>query len=331
MTRDRLSGRRPSPGKAGSPRERGLTARTVVVVIALAGLLVAACSDPPSSGPENGGDVVTTRLSVTTATDGLSDTTPTAASAVVVGLVGVEVEVSNAVAPFDHQSWVDSLLLEFSLARVRNQQVFDCLAGEGFTLPQAAPLPDRDDPVLWSNAMFPNIEVLARDGFPVLPGTPGSLDDSRERSEEEAAAARRCVAEVDGNDSEAIVAYDLYASVRGPWETVLDEIDATDEIMSLVGEFGACLRDEGIPAEFTASVSTYLGYVQSLKMAVEGELTQVAEINERMGKLYVGCGRELFEARERLRGGERREAFLREHEVAIRELSDLLYGGGSSP
>jgi hypothetical protein len=50
-----------------------------------------------------------------------------------------------------------------------------------------------------------------------------------------------------------------------------------------------------------------------------------------MGKLYVECGRELFEARERLRAGDRREAFLREHEAAIRELSELLYGGGASP
>jgi hypothetical protein len=50
-----------------------------------------------------------------------------------------------------------------------------------------------------------------------------------------------------------------------------------------------------------------------------------------MGKLYVECGRELFEARERLRGGERREAFLREHEEAIRQLSELLFGSGPSP
>jgi hypothetical protein len=62
-----------------------------------------------------------------------------------------------------------------------------------------------------------------------------------------------------------------------------------------------------------------------------GDPTEFVEVSERMGKLYAECGRELFETRERMRGGERREAFLREHEESIRRLSDLLYGGGASP
>jgi len=329
MTRERPSGRRPSRG-AGSPRGWGLTARTVVVAIVVAGLVVAACSDPPSSGQEGGGEILTTGAPVTT--DGSSDTTAVEGGDVVVAsLVGVEVEVSNAVAPFDHHSVVDNLLLEFGLSRVRVGLKSDCLAAEGFPPIQLSPLPDRDDPILMVNRQFPYIEALARYGFPTLPGTPSSPDDFRERSEAETAASRQCAEEVDRIGHDAITAYELYASVRGPWESVLDEIDATDEIRGLVDAFGSCLRDEGIPADATASEGAFLGHVQSLLMATGVDESSWPEINERMGKLYAECGRELFEARERLRSGERREAFLREHEVAIRELSELLYDGGSSP
>ena len=329
MTRDRSPHPRPGPG-AGSRRGWGLKAKTAVGVIALLGLLVAACSDPPSSGPEDGGEIVTTSAPATT--DGSSDTTAVEGGDVVVAsLVGVEVEVSNAVAPFDHQSVVDNLLLEFGLSRVRVGLMNDCLVAEGFPPFSISPLPDRDDPILMANRQFPYIEALARDGFPTLPGTPSSPDDFRERSEAEAAASRSCAEELDRSGHDAIAAYELYAAVRGPWESVLDEIDAIDEIRSLVGEFGACLRAQGIPADATASEGTFLGHVQSLLMATGVDESSWPEINERMGKLYVECGRKLFEARERLRGGERREAFLREHEVAIRELSELLYGGASSP
>lgn len=246
-------------------------------------------------------------------------------------LPGVEVEVSNAVAPFDSESFVDSLMLEFGLARVRNGQVLDCLAAEGFTPPAMSELPDRDDPLVWHNPRFPRIEALARDGLPTLAGTPGSLDDTTEPSGEERAASRRCAEQVDGQESAVNTALGLWAGVRGAWEAVLDEIEATDEVRGLNDEFGACLRDEGIPAESTTSEGAFLGYVQSLLMATGTDEGAWPEINERMGKLFVQCGRELFETRERLRGGERREAFLREHEQAIRELSELLYGGGSSP
>jgi hypothetical protein len=249
---------------------------------------------------------------------------------VIVGLVEVEVEVSNAVAPFDHDSNVDGLLLEFSLSKVRTQLISDCRVAEGFPPVSISPLPDRDDPILMANATFPDIEALAASGFPNLPGTPGSLDDSRERSEEEAAASRQCAEDVDASDHDVIAAYGRYASIRSAWEVVLAEIDATAEIQSLVVGFSSCLVAEGIPATNARSEGSFLGYVDSLLAATGADESAWPEIREQMGKLYVECGRELFEARERLRGGERREAFLSEHQEGIRELSELLYGGGAS-
>jgi hypothetical protein len=264
--------------------------------------------------------------------DGTSGETPgDGGTGAVVGLVEVEVEVSNAVAPFDHDSNVDGLLLEFSLSKLRTQLISDCRVAEEFPPVSISPLPDRDDPMLMANLAFPDIEALAEGGFPNLPGTPGSPEDSRPRSEAETAASRQCAEDIDASDRDVIVAYELYASMRSAWEVVLAEIDATAEIRSLVTGFSSCLVVEGIPTTNARSEGAFLGYFDSMLAATGADESAWPEIRERMGKLYVECGRELFEARERLRAGDRREAFLREHEAAIRELSELLYGGGASP
>jgi len=288
--------------------------------------------EPVSTSP--GGGKTTDGTSGETPGDGGGKTADTTSGEtpedVIVGLVEVEVEVSNAVAPFDHDSNVDGLLLEFSLSRLRTQLISDCRVAEGFPPVSISPLPDRDDPILMANLAFPHIEALAEGGFPNLPGTPGSPEDSRPRSEAETAASRQCAEDIDASDRDVIVAYELYASMRGEWEVVLAEIDATAEIRSLAVGFSSCLVAEGVPTTNARSEGSFLGYVDSLLAATGADESAWPEIRERMGKLYVECGRELFEARERLRAGERREAFLTEHQEAIRELSELLYGVESS-
>jgi hypothetical protein len=270
------------------------------------------------------------------------ETQPTVpgASLLATWLIDSEVEVPDAVAPFDHESFVDSLLLEFGLARVRNQQVFDCIAAAGLVPPSLSPLPDRDDPMLYS-ADFPNVAALARDGFPdptapdstegATPTTaaPGTGSASGQPSEAYASVSRQCADQVYGSQSDAVVAHELYASIRSAWELVLAEIEATDEIRSLVNGFGACLRDREVPAGFTTSEGAYLGYVDSLLAATE-ELS-FNQIRESTGKLYAECGSDLFAAREALRGGARREAFLGEHQESISQLWNLLLIIDSSP
>ncbi|MDP2623746.1 MAG: hypothetical protein Q8Q29_08115 [Actinomycetota bacterium] len=320
-----------------SHRRRGSAPVMAAAAFLLAlgfGLPIALRSPDRSLGPVGQGPGPSFQQPVSTSTSpGGGKTTDTTSGEtpgedVVVGLV--EVEVSNAVAPFDHDSNVDDLLLGFGLSRVRVGLINDCLAAEGFPPIQLAPLPDRDDPILMANRAFPYLDALAESGFPNLPGTPGSPEDSRQRSEAEAAASRQCAEEVDASDHDVIVAYELSASIRSAWEVVLAEIDATAEIQSLVVGFSSCLVAEGIPATNARSEGSFLGYVDSLLAATGADESAWPEIRERMGKLYVECGRELFEARERLRSGERREAFLRGHEEAIRELSELLYGAGAS-
>lgn len=336
MAHDASSSRIPesASGRVAVARIRRTNTRAAapvwVVAMTMAGVFVAACSASTASQPPHEGSrgVTSTMLSSDPHSGGV-DGTPDDRGGVVASLAGVEVEVSNAVAPFDHHSSVDNQLLELGLSRVRAGLVSDCLEAEGFPPIQLAPLPDRDDPFLMANWAFPWVEALARDGFPNLPGTPSSPDDSRQRSEAEAATLRSCAEEIDHSHHSVILAYELYASVRGPWNATLAEIDGTDEVRVLVDQFSACLQAEGIPADSATSELRFLTYVDSLLMATGIDESGWPEIRERMGKLYAECGRELFETRERLRGGERREAFLREHEVAIRELSELLYGGAS--
>lgn len=47
-------------------------------------------------------------------------------------------------------------------------------------------------------------------------------------------------------------------------------------------------------------------------------------IDEEFGKFYAECGRELLWAREQLRSGDQRVAFLDEHAEEIRDLSDRI-------
>lgn len=58
-----------------------------------------------------------------------------------------------------------------------------------------------------------------------------------------------------------------------------------------------------------------------------GDIDDYAEmraIDEKFGKLYAECGRDLFETREQLRSGERRTDFLDDHAQEIGELKDLI-------
>jgi hypothetical protein len=295
-------------------------------------LVLAACSGEPDTG-EPVEELPKTTSTVSAGDSGGiggtdSDEADSEGAQVVSGLVGVEVEVSNAVAPFDHDSNVDNLLLGMAISRVRTAQIFECLSGEGFPTPELTVLPSRDDPFLMSNWAFPDTDRLSREGFPVLPGTPASPDDERERSQAELEASRQCSETVDREDVATSRAYELYGSVRNAWEEVLAEVEGLEEIGSLVDGFSLCLRSEGIPAESAGSELSYLSHVDSLKFEAGSDDVAFAEIGERYGKLYAECGRELFETRERLRGGERRDVFLREHEAAIRELNELLYGAG---
>ncbi|HAX81866.1 MAG TPA: hypothetical protein DCY40_04785, partial [Actinobacteria bacterium] len=201
-------------------------------------------------------------------------------------------DVSAAVAPFDHESFVDNLLFEMSLAGLRNQQVFDCIAAAGFVPPSPSPLPDRDDPTLYS-ADFPDYEALARDGFPdpnATESTEGATPTTAPPSTAPSAVSRECADQVDSSGGDVIVAYGLYATMRDAWESVLEEIEDTAEVRSLVSGFGNCLREQGVPAEFTNTEGAFLGYVDSLLMATGGDQSTWPAIRESTGKLYAECG-----------------------------------------
>lgn len=256
------------------------------------------------------------------------------------------VNVSSAVAPFDHESNVDSMLLGHVVSNFGSdgwQYLSDCMTEQGFDPPELVQFPSRDDPFHISVPRFPPIDTFAIDGFPVLPAIHSPPADSSGPEYEEAARACTETTEKHFRGTDNARAWELYNTVRSAWEDVLTDIDASDEVRPLAVEFGSCLEDSGIPHEYTVpnhpsrayvegTLGAYLGYVDSLlgTNARPGDepVTSVerAEIHEEYGMLYAECGRELFETREQLRSGERRDAFLAEHADAIRELSDLVQG-----
>lgn len=245
---------------------------------------------------------------------------------------GAEIEVVNAVAPFDHESNVDSLLLEMRLSLARSEQVSSCVRSEGFTPPPLPALPERDDPSLSATASFPNYEALARYGLPNNASPVGDGGDGPGSWEPEPGsedAIQSCSEKVNaerGRDSAE--ALDLWAATRSAWEDVLAEIETLDEVVALRDKFGECLRADGTPAQNTSTEDDFLFYVDGLVLAAPDQ-AEITVILERSGKLYAECGHDLFEAQRRLRSGERRAAFVAEHDEAIRVISGALYGSGA--
>lgn len=308
-----------------------------VAAVALVSLsLLAGCSgsDDPTSGrgahePAEDGD--DDREAPTKEPERyLSDPVP--------GLEDVEIEVVNAAAPYDHDSNVDSIIVESRAADMRTALIEDCLRDEGFTElpPSTEPHanPDRDSPLFMANAEFPDSDRLAREGLP-SGAQSGRVDSGGQNDEAEwepppgfEEAAIDCVdsLQLAGSDHGSVhPAQEAFHSVRSAWEDELREIDATEEVEDHRKAFAACLREEGVPPESASDERSMLAYVDEMKMAASDQ-QEADGIGASYGKLYAACGESLFEAKERLRA-ERRPGFLEEHADAIREISDLVYGG----
>lgn len=255
-----------------------------------------------------------------------------ASAEAVAGLEGVEMELLNAVAPYDHASAADSRIVRSNLLHVAMTTVVECVNDRGEAVePPRPPEHDREQAMHAANAEFPFVEALERDGLRMQSvedpeqGSPASGQVAPETPEQEE-AAEAC--HQDEEVSEVLANEGRYGDLGSEWHAVLEEIDASDEVKELSSQFSECLRDEGVPRESTPTEVAFLSHVDTLLVeAARGEQEGIAEA---YGQLYVHCGRELFETRERLRAGERRIEFLQEHADAIHELNDLLYGAEGS-
>lgn len=247
--------------------------------------------------------------------------------------VAPDVTVENGVAPYGAASAADSIGLEVSMSALERRILDECVREEGFAIPEDPTAPWQRDEALWSfNATFPYIEGLARDGLrveePQATGPDGELPEGMEPAPPGYDDARQaCFDELAGAGA-VHPASQIFGDLRVAWEGVLEEIEATDEVGRLAGGFSDCLLAEGVPADATTDEFAFLFHVDGLKFDADEDAGRIAEISEQYGKLYVECGRELFEARERLRGGERRTAFLAEHREDIQELTSLLRSEG---
>lgn len=237
-----------------------------------------------------------------------------------------DIAISEAVAPFDHDSNVESMLLTYGIDAMQNPRfasVEQCMVDAGFGgyRPQVT-LPDRNDPILAANLQFPATDELAEVGFPKLSGIPASPDEFTPNPARDEAIQRCTTSEESPQEySEAV---DLYNKIRGDWEGVLTEIDELPDVQSKLNDFGACLVAADIPAEYTTGLGRYLGYMDSLLAELDADSPMQDTILEEYGKLYASCGRDMFETREALRSGERRTTFLSGHASEIAELTLIL-------
>lgn len=255
------------------------------------------------------------------------------------GLAGVDPSVTNAVAPYDHESGVDSQMLEESIARSQLLSFLpalnDCLTAQGYDPEPPLPEPPaRDDPIHVSNWQFPPIEDLLAEGF-VNPSTgdESDVEDPRDHTveAEEARRARRAAVDLCSQQigypttaEEMGDAHRLYWSVLLSWNQVLTEIDNTDEVREATARFSVCLQDDGVPEHWTTSTTAYLSYVDEVLYAQDGDLEKEAAVRREYGMRYGRCAKDLFAVKQVLRTGELRSAFLVEHEAAIRELASIV-------
>jgi hypothetical protein len=303
--------------RAAAPPSRATRRPTLrlwcVVGAASVTLLLAACGD--GTGEEAVGDEVLS---------------PTLERSGEVGLEGVDVQLLDALAPYDHRTSLARVAMWRWLTSAGDVHIGACLRDEGFTDPPPAPAPpDPDDPTQGDNVNFPDGRRLAREGITIV----GSFALVEEEPSGWvpppgwAAAEARCRAELSGDELDAATpAQKLFTSIGRAWENELAAVEAEDEIAARTEEFSVCLQDHGIPAESTGSQLDFLGHLDGKIMgARDGD--EIEAFGRQYGRMYGECGLPLFESRERLRA-ERRPAFFAEHAESLRELSDLVYGDG---
>lgn len=304
-----------------------------------AGVFLVAIAATSACTTAGSGEAPDQTVASTVATIGTVGNPLSEASVPSFGLAGIDPSITNAVAPYDHESNVDSQILERSIARSEQLSFLpalnDCLAGEGYEPVEPPPQPPvRDDPIYVSNWQFPQIENLIAEGL-VNPdaGKESSEEDPRNRTTAGDAANRKRREAADlcsqrigvpTTDEEMGDAHRLYWSVLSPWNQVLTEIDNTDEVRDATTRFSECLQDDGVPAHWTTSTTAYLSYVDEVLYAQDGDLQKEAAVREEYGMRYGRCAQDLFAIEQRLRSGELRSAFLAEHEVAIRELASIV-------
>lgn len=316
---------------------RRLTAGTTAALVLVAGTTSAAALLDRPSPPVP--DVAATP---TDASDAGDTTPPDREAEQPTTLDDVDDAILRGVAPFDHDSVLDRDELGDQVGYLENLVLAACLrdAGEDVADPAPPEPVDRGDPAAqeYDGDGFPDVDRLEAEGLPYVRSEAVDVDhvppgvlDLRDVDLEIVQSCRVTITGEDALRDQPDVpralhpAGDLRDALGRAWRAVLDDIDRTDEVRTLVDDVGACLLDAGVPAQH-ASTEEFFGHVNALRMAAmeaagDEAVEEQRAVMREQGQLWAACGRDLFEARERLRGGERRDAFLEEHATTIVELA----------
>lgn len=244
-------------------------------------------------------------------------------------VMGIDIEITSAVAPYDHDTNADAQRLERWLAIAPAEEINACLEDKGFPQPPVVyePLP-RDDPMLAANLDFPDSDRLLTTGFPITPLIPAVPSDFEELPADVEYAFQVCGDELAAKPSPASRALFAFGDLMAAWLRVLEEIDARDDVRAGVADTLACLHAQGVPSTVT-TLGGFFTFVD-MKVAEVADPERIEAVQrkvfEEYGKLYAECGQDLFALKERLRSGEARTEFLRTHRAAIEDLQQRVYG-----
>ncbi len=248
------------------------------------------------------------------------------AEAVQSSLSGVDPFVVDGLAPIDSSSHASSILLEMSVYGAGQRAVERCLADQGIVVPPSdSGLPDRAELEQSANAEFPAIDSIRSNGlFNSHAATaPDRESDTPPPSDALIpgleAALPGCQEAVSGEIRSSI---DLFGSIRGSWQNVIDEVDGLPEIVSQRSDFSQCLVDQGISADDAVDETAFLLSVD-VRLAAATDADSRSNVYREMGTLYIDCGESYLRARVSEREA-RRVEFLLENEEAVREIAALV-------
>jgi hypothetical protein len=249
--------------------------------------------------------------------------------------------VVDGVAPVSGDSMESERWLKRQLFTLQLPFISDCVTSRGY--PELAQLAqdEFDYNLKTYSAEFPEpdrmlVEGLEPDlGAGPVPADPGRAPAGRHRGvrlHPPGRRVRRVPAAARRRGRRARRAGRLYQALFDQWSpVVIDHLTGDDDVEAAVGE---CLRGNGVPGEFAASMSTEVAgdeVTLRLEQSVQRWISQkiqsgaVSSTAVEDAPMYVECMTPLWDAREaELR--QEREAFVEEHREQIAELTDLVSG-----
>lgn len=197
---------------------------------------------------------------------------------------------------------------------IENKTIGQCMMGAGFPAPPAEPPRQRVD-----NTQFPDLAVIAKEGFGGVVGVPAPPDPTSGMNASESAAYNASLSQCGqkaGASFSSVTSMGL--ALQSEWESILSQIDATSKYQNALAGWRSCLGNAGIQV---TSLISFFQYTDSqvVPLIQSGQQAAAAAMSTRLGALYAKCLGPAEDIRDRLRA-QQKTVFFANHSSAIRQL-----------